>query len=317
MRFLIAALVALLTLPALADDYPAKPIHIVVPFSPGGATDVLARAIGQKLNEAWGQPVVVENRPGAGGNIGANAVAKAPADGHTLLMGAIGPNAVNASLYADMPYDTLRDFQPVTQVASVPMLVVVHPSLPVKSVGDLVAHAKASPGKLNAGIGGIGASQHLALVLFEDMAGTKMETVTYKGFAPMIPDLLNGLVHVTFGDPVSLMSHVSSGKLRAIAVTSAQPTSLAPGLPPVAETLPGYEATAWYGILAPAGTPTPVVTKLHAEIARQLQEPAMKERFRALGAEPVGSDPAEFTQLIRAEMERWGAVVKRAGIRAE
>jgi tripartite-type tricarboxylate transporter receptor subunit TctC len=303
---------------AHAEEYPAKPIRIVVPFSAGGATDVFARALGQKLNDAWKQPVVVENRPGAGGNIGANTVAKAAPDGYTLLMGAIGTNAVNASLYRDMPYDTAKDFQPITQVASVPMVVVVHPSLPVQSIGDLITYAKANPGKINAGHGGIGASQHLGVILFESMTGAKMEPIVYKGSAAILPDLLSGLVQVTFGDPINLLPHVNSGALRAIATTTAKRSASVPDLPTVAEAgVPGYAAAAWYGLFAPAGTPAPIVAKLHGETVKHLKNPEIVARFRELGAEPVGSTPEEFASFIRSEMDRWGKVIHMAGIRAE
>jgi tripartite-type tricarboxylate transporter receptor subunit TctC len=291
---------------------------MIVPFSPGGATDVLARLIGERLKESWKQPVVIENRLGASGNIGANAVAKAPPDGYTLLMGAIGTNAVNAALFESMPYDTARDFAPVTQVARLPMLLAVHPSVPAKTAGELVALAKEKPGSLNHGSAGKGASQHLAALLFEAKTGTKLEHVFYRGAAAMVPDLLSGRVHLTFGDMASILPYVKSGELRALAVTTAQRSPLLPDVPSLAEAgIPGYEAAAWYGMFAPAGTPRPILDKLNAEVVRIIRAPDMLERLGTLGAEPVGSQPDAFAGFVRDEMQRWGAIVRQAAVKPD
>jgi tripartite-type tricarboxylate transporter receptor subunit TctC len=314
----IAGCLALVAGAAAAQSYPVKTIRMIVPFAPGGATDVLARTMGQKLAEAWSQQVVIENRTGAGGNIGADAVAKAAPDGYTLLMGAIGTNAVNAFIYPKMPYDTAKDFAPITQVARVPMLVLVHPSLPVQSVKELVALAKARPRQLNYASGGIGASQHLATELFAMMAGVKMTHIAYKGAAASVNDMLSGQTQLTFGDMVAFLPHARAGRLRPIAVTTAKRAAAVPELPTVAEAgVPGYEATAWYGMFAPAGTPADVVAKLHAEAVRILRAPEVAERIANLGAEPVANTPAEFAAFIRAEMARWSKVVREAGIKAE
>ena len=303
---------------AHAQTYPERPIKIVVPFGPGGATDVLARTMGQKFAEAWGQPVVVENRTGAGGNIGADLVAKAAPDGYTLLMGAIGTNAVNQFIYPKMPYDTEKDFAPITQVARVPMLLVVHPSLPVKSVKELIAYAQANPDKINFASGGIGASQHLAGELFKSMTGVKLVHVAYKGAQASVNDVLAGQAQITFGDMISFLPHAKAGKVRPIAVTTAKRAAVVPDLPTIAEAgVPGYEATAWYGLFAPAGTPAPVVAKLSTEAIRILKTAEVAERVANLGAEPVASTPAEYADFLRAEMARWGKVVRSAGIRSE
>ena len=303
---------------AFAQGYPDRPVKIIVPFAPGGATDVLARTIGQKLGEAWGQQVVVENRTGAGGNIGADAVAKAAPDGYTLLMGAIGPNAVNAFIFAKMPYDTEKDFAPITQVARVPMLLVVHPSLPAKNVKELVALAQSKPNGLNFASGGIGASQHLAGELFKFMTGVQMVHVAYKGAAASVNDVLAGQAQLTFGDMVAFLPHAKAGRVRAIAVTTAQRSPAVPDLPTIAEAgVPGYEATAWYGMFAPAGTPAAIVNKISAEAVRILRTPEVSERVINLGAEPVGSTPAGYGDFLKAEMVRWSKVVRSAGIKSE
>jgi tripartite-type tricarboxylate transporter receptor subunit TctC len=303
---------------AVAQPYPERPIKMIVPFAPGGATDVLARTMGQKFTEAWGQPVVVENRTGAGGNIGADLVAKAAPDGYTLLMGAIGTNAVNQFIYAKMPYDTEKDFAPITQVARVPMLLVVHPSLPVKSVKELIAYAQANPDKINFASGGIGASQHLAGELFKSMTGVKLVHIAYKGAQASVNDVLAGQAQITFGDMISFLPHAKAGKVRPIAVTTAKRSPVVPDLPTVSEAgVTGYEATAWYGLFAPAGTPAAIVNKLNAESVRILRTPEVAERVANLGAEPVASSAAEYAEFLKAEMTRWGKVVRAAGIKSE
>jgi tripartite-type tricarboxylate transporter receptor subunit TctC len=301
-----------------AQTYPDRPIRMIVPFAPGGATDVLARTLSQKFTETWGQQVVVENRTGAGGNIGADIVAKAAPDGYTLLMGAIGPNAVNAFIFPKMPYDTEKDFAPITQVARVPMLLVVHPSLPVKSVKELIAYAQGNPDKINFASGGIGASQHLAGELFKSMTGVKLVHVAYKGAQASVNDVLAGQAQITFGDMISFLPHAKAGKVRPIAVTTARRSPVVPDLPTISEAgVPGYEATAWYGLFAPAGTPAAVVNKLSAESVRILKTPEVAERVANLGAEPVASTPAEYADFLKAEMARWGKVVRSAGIKSE
>lgn len=301
--------------PTAASEYPNRPIKIVVPFSPGGATDILARMIADQMRTDWKATVVVENILGASGNIGANTVAKAEPDGYTLLMGAIGTNAVNAALFPNMPYDTATAFAPISQVARLPMVLAVHPSVPANSVQELIATAKAKPGFYNHGSAGKGASQHLASVLFETMTGIKFEHVFYRGAAAMVPDLLSGRIHLSFGDMASLITHVQSSKLRALAVTAAQRTSLLPDVPTIAEAgVPGYDAAAWYGMFAPAGTPVDIIAKVNDEIVRSLKDPAILERFRTLAAEPVGSTPEEFAAFVRHEMQRWAKVVQQAGL---
>ena len=300
------------------ESYPSHSILLIVPFTGGGATDVLARLIAERLRAAWGQPVIVENRPGASGNIGANAVAKASPDGYTLLMGAIGTNAVNAALYDPMPYDTAKDFAPITQVAQLPMVVTVSPDLPVRSVADLLKLAREKPKFLNHGSAGMGSSQHLASVLFESMTGTKFEQIFYHGGAAVVPDLLTGRIQVSFGDMVALVPYIKSGKLRAIAVTSKRRSALLPDVPTLDEAgIKGYSAVAWYGMFAPAGTPRSIVQKLNAEIVRSLYASDVIKQFTALGAEPVGSTPEEFQSFVLSEMARWARVIHDAGLHLE
>lgn len=307
------------TVPASADpSYPNRTLRIVVPFSAGGATDVLARVIAEHLQKTWGHPVIVENRTGSGGNIGALSVAKSDPDGYTILMSAIGPNAVNASLYKSMPYDTAKDFAPITQVATLPMLLVVHESINVSNVKELIARAKSGKDKLNIGTAGVGASQHLAALLFENMTGVKFENVGYKGASAMVPDLLSGAVHLTFGDIVSLSPHLKNKQLKAIAVTTDKRSPTFPDLPTIAEAgVPGYSAAAWYGLFAPAGTPPAIVEKIQKEVANYLKTPAAAERMKSLGAEAVGSDPETFRKFVLSEMERWAKVVSTAGIKLD
>lgn len=315
----IAAATLAFSAPASADpSYPNRTIRIVVPFSAGGATDVLARVMAEHLQKTWGQTVIVENRTGSGGNIGALSVAKADPDGYTILMGAIGPSAVNASLYKNMPYDTAKDFTPITQVATLPMLLVVHKSVNAKNVQELMARAKSGNDRFNIGTAGVGASQHLAALLFENMTGAKFENVGYKGASAMVPDLLSGAVHLTFGDIVSLSPFLKNEQIKAIAVTTAKRSPTFPDLPTIAESgVPGYTAAAWYGLFAPAGTPPAIVEKIQKEIANYLKTPAAVERMKSLGAEAVGSDPETFRKFVLSEMERWGKVVTAAGIKLD
>ena len=308
---------AILTVEVLAQNYPAKPIRMIVAYPPGGGTDIVGRMVAQKLAGNFGQTVVIDNRGGAAGNIGSEIAARSAPDGYTVLMGNVAPNAINVSLYARLAYDPVRDFAPVSLVASTPNILVVQPSLPVKAVSDLVALAKARPGALNYPSAGLGSSSHLAGELFDSIAAVKMVHIPYKGGGPALTDLLGGQVQLMFATMPAAMPHVRSGRLRAIAVTSAKRSQAMPELPTIGETLQGYEASTWYGLLAPAGTPRAIVMALHAEIVKILRVAETKERLLAQGFEPVGGTPAEFGAYIKAEIAKWAAVIKAAGIRAE
>ena len=321
-RLAVGALLAFSALAAApmagAQAYPAKPIRIVVPFPPGGATDILARAVAQKLTDAWGQAVVVDNRPGAGGNIGSELVAKAAPDGYTLEMGTVGTHAINASLYAKMPYDHVKDFAPVILVAGVPNVLVVNPSLPVSSVQELIAYAKANPGKLNFASSGNGTSIHLAGELFKVMAGVQMTHIPYKGSAPALQDLIGGQVQLMFDNLPPSLPHIKAGKLRALAVTSATRSSALPDTPTIAESgLPGFEASSWFGVLAPAGTPPAIIARLNAEIGAWLASAEAKEKMLALGANIGGGSPEDFARHIAAETAKWQKVVKASGAKVD
>lgn len=303
---------------AAAQQYPSKPIRLIVPFTPGGTTDILARMVGQKLTEAVGVQVVIDNRPGAAGNIGAAIAAKSEPDGHTLLMGHIGTLAVNPWLYDKLPYDPIRDFAPITLVAMVPSMLVVHPSLPAKSVKELIAYAKARPGQLNYGSTGAGGTPYLAVEYLKLMAGVNIVEIRYKGAAPLTTDLMTGQISLTITGIPALLPHVKSGKLRALAVSSAKRSAAVPELPTIGEAgLPGYEATAWYGILAPAGTPAEIIAKLNAGINKGIRQPDVADRLAAEGAETAGGTPEEFAAFIKAETSRWGKVLKAAGVKAQ
>lgn len=303
---------------ALAQGYPNKPVRMVVPFPPGGTTDILARAVGQKLSEAWGSQVIIDNRPGAGGNIGTDIVAKAAPDGYTLLMATVGTHAINGSLYAKLPFDPVKDFAPVTLVASVPNVLVVHPSLPATSVKELIALAKSKPGELTFASSGNGTSIHLAGELFKTMTGTKMLHIPYKGSAPAITDLLGGQTNMMFDNLPSAMPHIKSGKLRALAVTSAHRSAALPDVPTIAESgIPGYEASSWFGVVAPAGTPKEIVAKINADIVRGLSAPDLKDRLSGQGAEPVGNTPEQFAAYIKTETAKWAKVVKESGAKVD
>ena len=302
--------------PAQAQ-YPNKPVRLILPFPPGGGTDTLGRVVGAKLAESLGQQVVIENRPGAGANIGAEVVAKSPPDGYTLLMGNIA-HAINVTLYSKLGYDLLKDLAPVSLLASTPNIVVVHPSVPAKSVKELMAVAKARPGQLDFASSGSGSSAHLAGELFSNMAGIKMTHVPYKGGGPAVIALLGGQVSVGFATTPSVIQHVKSGKLRGLAVTGAQRSPSAPELPTVSESgLPGFEVVGWYGLLAPSGTSREIVSRLHAESVKLLKLPDVKERLDASGFEPIGTTPDQFGAYMRSEVEKWAKVVKVAGIRAD
>ncbi len=300
-----------------AQDYPVKPIRLIAPFAPGGATDVLARIAGQKLNERLGQPVVVENRTGAGGNIGAEQVAKAAPDGYTLLLGGV-PHAIAVSLYPKLGYELTKDLSAIAEVASFPSLIVLHPSLPVRNVKELIALAKSRPGQLNFGSAGNGSPNHLALELFKTQAGVSMTHIPYRGAGQVVADLLAGQLQLaSMGFPIA-MPHVQAGKLRAIAVTGAARSPLLPVLPTVAEAgLAGFDVSSWYGVFGPAGLSRDIVNKLNAEIGRGINAPDLKERLTALGAEPSGKSPDAFTQYVREEIAKWAKVVKVSGAKLD
>ena len=299
---------------ALAQAYPTKPVTIIVPFAAGGTTDILARIIGQALTAELGQSVVVDNRAGAGGNIGGQAAAKAAPDGHTLFMGTVGTHAINASLYKKMPFDPVKDFAPLTRVANVPNLLVANPAQPYKSVKDLIAYAKANPGKVNFGSSGNGSSIHLSGELFKSLAKVDMQHVPYKGSAPAVTDLLGNQIGIMFDNMPSAIQHVRSGKLVPLAVTTAKRSPELPNVPTIAEAgVPGYEATSWFGMFAPAGTPAPVLAKLNAAIVKVLGQPDVKKKINEQGAEDYSETPEQFAAFIQAESVKWGKVVKESG----
>ena len=317
-RAVIVAYAMALTPALAAEPFPAKPAHLVVPFPPGGPLDAIGRAIAQKLTEAWGQGVVVENKPGAGGNIGADYVAKSAPDGYTVVMGALSTHAVNPSLYAKMPYDAQKDFAPITLVAVTPNVLVVNPSLPVHSVKELIEYAKANPGKLSFGSGSNGSAGHLAGELFKVDTGTDMVHVPYKGAAPAMQALLAGDTQLMFDNLASAMAQVKAGKLRALAVTTAQRSKLAPDLPTMAEAgVPGFDISTWFGLLAPAGTPPAVIEKWNVDVTKILSAPEMRERLAAQGAEAAPDSPAEFAQFIARELAKYAPIVKASGAKVD
>jgi tripartite-type tricarboxylate transporter receptor subunit TctC len=314
------AALALLAAPLAfgAVPYPSKPIHFVVPYPAGGPLDTVARLLGAKVSESVKQPVIVENTPGAGGNIGADLVAKSAPDGYTILMGAVATHAINPTLYAHIPYDAARDFAPVTQVASTPNVLVVNPKLPVSSVGELIRYAKAHPGQLNYGSGSTGSAGHLAGELFDTMAGVKMVHVPYKGAAPAMQDLIAGQVQLMFDNFASSSGQIQAGRVRALAITTAKRSELAPELPTIAESgLPGFDISTWFGVFAPAGTPGAIVMRLHDEFANALHANDVREAMLRLGAEPVASTPAEFAAYIKAEAAKYARVIKASGARVD
>jgi len=319
LRYLASTLLVCLPLVAAAQasDFPNKAIRIVVPFPPGGATDAAARLVAVKMGEHWGQPVLVDNRAGAGGNVGSDLVAKAPADGYTLVMGVTGSHAINTSLYSKMPYDPVADFVAISQVAVVPNVLVVHPSVPAKNLAELMALARKEPGKLNYASLGNGTAAHLGMEMLKSEAGVDITHVPYKGSAPAVSDLLAGQVQMMVDGLPSALPHIKAGKLRAIALTSLHRAPTLPELPTIAETYPGFYADAWSGLFAPKGTPQPVVDKLSAEVQRILKLPDVREKLAALGAEPVGSTQAEFAAHVKKEIDKWAKVVKTSGAKVD
>ena len=317
MRAWLAIWLALIPLGGwAAETYPARPIRIVITVVPGGGADITARAVGQKLTEAWGQQVIVDNRPGGNGAVGMAIAANANPDGYTIVEGTIGPVAVNPSLYSKLPYDPVKDFVAVARAVSALNVLVVHPSLPVKSVQELIAYAKTNPGKLTYGSSGVGFADHLAGELFCTLAGVRMVHVPYKGGAPAMLDLVGGNIQLIFATVSTAIVHVKAGKLRALAVTSAKRVDLLPDLPTVAEAgVPGYAAATWTGVIAPAGVPRAIVDKLNAAINKAMTSEAFKEKFAKTGDEPGGGTPEEFAQTIKADSAKWGDLIKRAGIK--
>ena len=303
---------------APAQEYPARPVRFVIAFSPGGPSDILTRLIGSKLSESFGQPFIFDNRPGAGGNVAGEIVARAPPDGYTLLMGNNSILATNASLYKNMTFDPVKDLAPVVLIASQPNILVVHPSLPVKSVKELVALAKSRPGQLNYASSGSGAAAHLAAELFKSMTGVSMVHIPYKGAGPALVDMLGGQCQVMFATALSVQPHLQSGRLRPLALTTAKRSRTFPELPTVAEAgVPGFEASTWHGVVAPAGTPAAVIGKLNAEINKILQQPDVSDRLTKQGAEIVGGSAQEFAAYIKSEIPKWTKVVKESGARPD
>lgn len=303
---------------AQTPDYPTKPIRIIVTFPPGGSTDVVVRMLVPRLNEKLGQQVVVDNRPGAGGNIGLTAVARAPADGYTLGVGAAGGLSANVSLYAQMPFDPIKDFKPVTMLAAIPFVLIGHPSVAAKNQRELIALAKTTPGKLSIGHGGNGTAMHLSAQLFGQMSGARFVEVPYRGSGPAALDVLAGQIPLAVVDLPSALQHIKAGKLVAYAVTSPQRLSMLPDVPTVSESgLTGYDSTGWFGVVAPAGTPAPVIARLNAEITAALNDSEIKTSMRNLGVEPAPGTAAEFEAYIKSETAKWAQVIKTSGTKID
>ena len=315
---LFAATMLLAGNEAAAQPWPAKPVKWVVPFAPGGTTDILARTVGDKLSQALGQPVIIENKPGAGGGVGAEFVAKSPPDGYTIMGGTISTHAINASLYKNLPYDPVRDFVPIVLLARVPNMLVVNIDVPAKNVAELVALLKANPGKYTFASSGNGTSQHLSGELFKSMSGTDMQHIPYKGSPPALQDVMGGQVTMTFDNITTAWTLAKAGKLRALAVTTANRSSVAPDVPTLAESgLPGFEVGSWQGVFAPVGTPPEIVKRLNAEIVKILNLPDVRDKLAGLGAELVGNTPEEFAVMVKAEVVKWADVVKKSGARVD
>jgi tripartite-type tricarboxylate transporter receptor subunit TctC len=315
--FLLASALALAAGSAFAQ-YPTKPVRIIVPYPPGGTTDILARLVAKGLTDKFGQTFVVENRPGASGAIGSQAVAKSPPDGYTLVMGTISSHGINSALYKSLPYDAIKDFAPVTNVASTPNVIAVNPGVPAKNLGELLKLAREKPGKLNFGSTSQGGSPHMSAELLKMMAHVELVHVPYKGAGPMLADLIGGQIEIGFDNLPSSMSHIKSGKVRAIAVTTTKRWPGAPEIPTVAESgVPGYEVSGWFGLLAPAGTPKPVIDALYRAVADVLKQPDVAKQLLELGAEPAANGPDAFGRQIADEVEKWKKVVAATGVKAE
>jgi tripartite-type tricarboxylate transporter receptor subunit TctC len=316
----LLALVSAVWLPApvLAQTYPDRPIRWISPWPPGGSNDIFSRALAQKFTESMGQPVIVDNRPGAAGTVGSGFAAKQPGDGYTIVLGSSPTHAIAPSLYAQLPYDPLKDFAPVTLVAVVPNVLVVHPSLPVKDVKELIAYAKANPGKLNFASAGNGSTQHLSGELFKTLTGVDIVHVPYKGTAPALNDLLAGQVQLAFDNMTTLLPHIESGKLRALGVTPSKRSPALPDVPTIAEAgVPGYEASVWFGTFVGAGTPPAVIAKLHDETVKALASPDLKKSMAGFGAEVYALGPAEFQAFLRQDVAKWARVVKAADVKLQ
>ena len=303
---------------AFAQAYPAKPVRIVVPFPPGGGTDIGTRILAQKLSETWGQTVVVENKGGAAGIVGTEFTAKAAPDGYTLMMGNIGTHAINVSLYRKLPYDPLRDFAPVSQVAGLPLFLLVHPSVPANSTTELVALLKSKPGQFDYSSSGSGGSMHVAAELFKSMAGVRIVHIPYKGGGPAVADLLAGQVKISFATVLETLGHVKSGKVRALAVTSSRRSQAAPEFPTLAESgLSGYESTSWLALFAPSGTPREIIARVSADAARVMNSPGVRERFLAQGADPIGSTSEQLAAVLARDIAKYAKVIRDSGTQPE
>ena len=317
-RLLLASALALSTVGAWAQaDWPTKPVKIVVPFAPGGTTDLTARIVAEQLSQTFKQTFVVENKAGAGGNLGAAEVAKATPDGYTFLMGTPGTQAINQFLYPKMPYDTAKDLVPVSFVVRVPNVLMVNPQLPAKDIKALIALLKAQPGKLSYGTPGNGSTGHLSTELFKTQAGVFVTHIPYRGSGPMLQDLIAGQVQMSIDNLPSALPLIQAGRITALGVTSEQPVATLPGVPPIASVLPGYVAESWFVLVAPAGTPQPIIDKLSAEVDRILKKPEVAERFAKLGATPVGGTPKQLGDFIAAETRKWQKVVKDSGAKVD
>jgi len=317
-KWMAAVALALASTVVTAQAWPSKPIKYIVPFAPGGTTDILARTVGEKLSVALGQPVIIENKPGAGGGVGAEFVAKAAPDGYTIMGGTISTHAINASLYKNLPYDPIKDFVPIVLLARVPNLLVVNVDIPAKSVPELIALLKANPGKYSFASSGNGTSQHLSGELFKSMSGTEMQHIPYKGSPPALQDVVGGQVTMTFDNITTAWTLAKAGKLRALAVTTASRSAVAPDVPTLAESgLAGFEVSSWQGVFAPAGTPPDIVRRLNAEIVKILNTPDVKEKLVSLGLDVGGNTPEEFLVMVKAEVVKWADVVKKSGAKVD
>ncbi len=319
-RLFLTAMAAIACLhgAAFAQAFPAKPVRIVVPFPPGGGTDIGTRILAQKLSEAWGQSVVIENKGGAAGIVGTEFVAKAAPDGYTLMMGNIGTHAINVSLYKKLPYDPVRDFAPISHIAGLPLFLLVHPSVPANSTTDLVALLKSRPGQFDYSSSGSGGSMHVAAELFKSMAGVRIVHIPYKGGGPAVADLIAGQVKISFATVLETLGHVKSGRVRALAVTSSRRSLAAPEFPTVAESgLPGYESTSWLALFAPAGTPREIVARVSADAARVMNTPEVRERFVAQGADPIGSTSEQLAAVLARDIAKYAKVMRDSGTQPE
>lgn len=317
-RLAITAALLCLSATAIAQGYPVKPVRLIAPSTPGDAPDVIARLIALRLSTVLGQPVIVENRPGAGGVIGSEVAAKSAPDGYTLIMGNAGSHGINAAVYAKLPYDIQRDFVPISQVAIAPNVMVINPAIPAKSVAEFIAYAKSQPGKLSYASGGNGSSAHMSMELFKAMSGIDIQHVPYKGSSPALTDVMAGQVAVFIGNMPPTVPLVKAGKLRALAVTTRTRSALMPELPTISEAgLAGYETVAWFGVLAPTGTPPEIVRKLSTEIGKIARSADMREKLLALGAEPIGGTSAEFKAVIDGDIAKWKALAQKEGIKID